>query len=273
MGAARVSRELWGGTLEQQPRHAAHAGTQVRALHRHVAWKDQVRRAVLGPVLLHVRSSRLRWSATLVPPRGCTLLPRHHLLLPLLPLLSRATQQAGGQLADGGVLVYSRSHLCLLHRLCGHACQLQRQSRRRLAVLDGREYCRRGVRSAERHFLRSGRLPHLRRVEGKSHRGPCSPACIGCDEVKERKDHLPDVSRFNKSERPIHETTPPVTSQQINRTNPAKKNLPTPQTNSGRNLCTKSRLLCPLAKISVHAVGQPNDCTSDWMSDPSLLRR
>merc|ERR1711872_388304 len=72
--AARVSRELWGGTLEQQPRHAAHAGAQVRALHRHVAWKDQVRRAVLGPVLLHVRSSRLRGSTTLVPPRGSALL-------------------------------------------------------------------------------------------------------------------------------------------------------------------------------------------------------
>ena len=31
--------------MEQQPRHAAHAGAQVRALHRHVARKDQVRRA------------------------------------------------------------------------------------------------------------------------------------------------------------------------------------------------------------------------------------
>merc|ERR1712226_1053303 len=57
------------------------------------------------------------------------LLPWHHLLLPLLPLLSRATQQAGGQLVDGGVLVYSRSHLCLLHRLRGDARQLQRQRR------------------------------------------------------------------------------------------------------------------------------------------------
>merc|ERR1712226_366852 len=104
--AARV-RELWGGTLEQQPRHAAHAGAQVRALHRHLARKDQVRRAVLGPVLLHVRSSGLRRSSTLVPPRSSTLLPRHHLLLPLLPMLSRATQQAGGQLADGGVLVHT----------------------------------------------------------------------------------------------------------------------------------------------------------------------
>ena len=103
---------------------------------------------VLGPVLLHVRSSGLRRSSTLVPPRSGTLLPRHHLFLPLLPMLSRATQQAGGQLADGGefakskpmsltskisfsgVLVHSRRHLCLLHRLCGHARQLQRQSRR-----------------------------------------------------------------------------------------------------------------------------------------------
>merc|ERR1711971_911317 len=58
--AARVSRELWGGTLEQQPRHATHAGAQVRALHSNMAWKDQVRRAVLGPVLLHVRSSGLQ---------------------------------------------------------------------------------------------------------------------------------------------------------------------------------------------------------------------
>merc|ERR1711971_993679 len=104
--AARVSkRELWGGTLEHQPHHAAHAGAQVRALHRHLAREDQVRRAVPGPVLLHVRSSRVRGTPTLVPPRGRPCLPRHHLLLPLLPLLSRATQQAGGQLADGGVLV------------------------------------------------------------------------------------------------------------------------------------------------------------------------
>merc|ERR1711909_65560 len=99
MGSGRLPaervRELWGGTLEQQPRHAAHAGAQVRALHRHLARKDQVRRAVLGPVLLHVRSSGLRRSSTLVPPRSSALLPRHHLLLPLLPMLSRATQQAG----------------------------------------------------------------------------------------------------------------------------------------------------------------------------------
>merc|ERR1712008_42486 len=81
--AARVSRELWGGTLEQQPRHATHAGAQVRALHRHMARMDQVRPAVLGPLLLHVRSSRVRGSTTLVPPRSRTLLPRHHLLLPL----------------------------------------------------------------------------------------------------------------------------------------------------------------------------------------------
>merc|ERR1711962_1244789 len=103
--AARVvhkQKEKWGGR-PQQPRHAAHARTQVRALHRHVALQDQVRRAVLGPLLLHVRSSRVRRPPTLVPPGGRPLLPRHHLLLPLLPLLSRATQQAGRQLADGGV--------------------------------------------------------------------------------------------------------------------------------------------------------------------------
>merc|ERR1712029_1146376 len=115
--AARVVRkqkEKWGGR-PQQPHDAAHARTQVRALHRHVAWQDQVRRAVLGPFLLHVRSSRVRRPPTLVPPGGRPLLPRHHLLLPLLPLLSRATQQAGRQLADGGVLVHSRRYLCLLH--------------------------------------------------------------------------------------------------------------------------------------------------------------
>merc|ERR1712012_365226 len=103
MGAARVVRkqkEKWGGR-PQQPHHAAHARTQVRALHRHVAWQDQVRRAVLGPLLLHVWSSRVRRPPTLVPPCGRPLLPGHHLLLPLLPLLSRATQQAGRQLADG----------------------------------------------------------------------------------------------------------------------------------------------------------------------------
>merc|ERR1712029_319439 len=95
--AARVVRkqkEKWGGR-PQQPHHAAHARTQVRALHRHVAWQDQVRRAVLGPLLLHVWSSRVRRPPTLVPPGGHPLLPRHHLLLPLLPLLSRATQQLG----------------------------------------------------------------------------------------------------------------------------------------------------------------------------------
>merc|ERR1712107_694239 len=70
--AARVVRkqkEKWGGR-PQQPHHAAHARTQVRALHRHVAWQDQVRRAVLGPLLLHVRSSRVRRPPTLVPPGG-----------------------------------------------------------------------------------------------------------------------------------------------------------------------------------------------------------
>merc|ERR1712012_548674 len=39
--AARVVRkqkEKWGGR-PQQPHHAAHARTQVRALHRHVAWR------------------------------------------------------------------------------------------------------------------------------------------------------------------------------------------------------------------------------------------
>merc|ERR1711962_172322 len=68
--AARVvhkQKEKWGGR-PQQPHHAAHARTQVRALHRHVAWQDQVRRAVLGPLLLHVRSSRVRRPPTLVPP-------------------------------------------------------------------------------------------------------------------------------------------------------------------------------------------------------------
>ena len=110
---------------------------------------------VLGPLLLHVRSSRVRRPPTLVPPGGRPLLPRHHLLLPLLPLLSRATQQAGRQLADGGeldsrvnitsciegVLVHSRRYLCLLHRLCRHACQLQRKRRWGLAVLDWRQHC------------------------------------------------------------------------------------------------------------------------------------
>ena len=62
---------------------------------------------VLGPVLLHVRGSRVRGSPTLVPPCCSPLLPWHHLLLPLLPLLSRATQQAGGQLVDGGELAKS----------------------------------------------------------------------------------------------------------------------------------------------------------------------
>ena len=113
---------------------------------------------VLGPLLLHVRSSRVRRPPTLVPPGGRPLLPRHHLLLPLLPLLSRATQQAGRQLADGGeldsrvnitswivgVLVHSRRYLCLLHRLCRHACQLQRKRRWGLAVLDWRQHCRWG---------------------------------------------------------------------------------------------------------------------------------
>ena len=113
---------------------------------------------VLGPLLLHVWSSRVRRPPTLVPPGGRPLLPRHHLLLPLLPLLSRATQQAGRQLADGGeldsrvnitswivgVLVHSRRYLCLLHRLCRHACQLQRKRRWGLAVLDWRQHCRWG---------------------------------------------------------------------------------------------------------------------------------
>merc|ERR1712147_345150 len=89
--AARVVRkqkEKWGGR-PQQPHHAAHARTQVRALHRHVAWQDRVRRAVLGPVLLHVWSSRVRRPPTLVPPGGRPLLPSP----PLSPCLSTSAKE------------------------------------------------------------------------------------------------------------------------------------------------------------------------------------
>ena len=58
--------------------------------------------AVPGLVLHDVRGSGLRGSPALVPPRGRPLLPRDNLLLPLLPLPGRATQQATSQLAYGG---------------------------------------------------------------------------------------------------------------------------------------------------------------------------
>ena len=48
--------------------------------------------------------------------------------------------------SSSGVLVYSRRHLCLLHRLRGDARQLQRQRRPWLAILDWRKHCRRGER-------------------------------------------------------------------------------------------------------------------------------
>merc|ERR1711990_962266 len=83
------------GEHTTQPRHAPHAGAQVRVLPRHLARQDQARRAGAGPVLPDLRSSSLRGPPALVPPGGGPRFPGHNILLLILPLLGRTTQKLG----------------------------------------------------------------------------------------------------------------------------------------------------------------------------------